>query len=96
MMKRLLLLACATSLMLAGGAHAQIVTINKIEYTVNDDGQTASVTGFNPYITTANVLATVNINGTDYPVTAIGDDAFLYCLSLQSVILPEGLQTIGR
>ena len=96
MMKRLLLLACAASLMLAGGLRAQTATINEIEYTVNEDGQSASVTDAGESITTADIPATVAIGGTSYPVTTIGSYAFFFCTSLQSITLPEGLQSIGE
>ena len=95
MMKRLLLLACAASLMLAGGAHAQTVTLDGITYTVNADGQTVSVTGADVSIAAAVVPATVNINGKDCPVTAIGSYAFAWHSALESIALPEGVETIG-
>ena len=95
MIKRTLLLACAAFLLLAGRAQAQSVTVEGIRYTMNADGRTAFVTGADENITTANVLATVNIEGMDYPVTAIGSRAFADCYGLQSVTFPEGLQTIG-
>ena len=66
-----------------------------IIYTVDAETQTAIVTDADANITTANVLATVEYEGTEYPVTAIGGSAFSVCSALQSVILPEGLQTIG-
>ena len=81
--------------MLAGSTQAQSVTIEGIEYTVDMYVKTAVVTNAEQNIKTANVLATVNIDGTDYAVTAIGEQAFYWCQSLQSVTLPEGLQTIG-
>ena len=81
--------------MLAGGLRAQTVTINKIEYTVNDDGLSASVTDADENITTADIPATVNIDGTEYPVTAIDNEAFGNCTALQSITLPQGLQSIG-
>ena len=81
--------------MLAGSAQAQSVTIEGIEYTVDSDGQTAAVTNAEQNIKTANVLATVNIDGMDYAVTAIGEQAFYDCDALQSVTLPQGLQSIG-
>ena len=95
MIKRTLLLACAAFLLLAGSAQAQTATIDGITYTANDDGQTATVTYANN-ITTANILATVTINDKDYTVTAIGESAFYSCAALlQSITLPEGLQSIG-
>ena len=95
MMKRLLLLACAALLLLAGGLRAQTVTLDGITYTVNADGQTVSVTGADVSIAAAVVPATVNINGKDCPVTAIGSTVFSGCTSLASIALPEGLQSIG-
>ena len=95
MMKQALLPACAALLLLAGSAQAQSVTIEGIEYTVDSDGQTAAVTNAEQDIKTANVLATVDIDGMDYAVTAIGEQAFYDCDALQSITLPEGVQTIG-
>lgn len=42
-----------------------------------------------------NVPASVTIDGTEYPVTAIGNSAFANCRNLTSVTLPEGLVEIG-
>ena len=81
--------------MLAGSAQAQSVTLDGITYTVDADGQTAAVAYAGRDITEAHIPATVNIDGTGYPVTAIGDNAFYRCDALQSIILPEGLQSIG-
>ena len=96
MMKQTLLPACAAFLLLAGSAQAQTATIEGIEYTVDMYVKTAVVTNAEHNIKTANVLATVNIDGTDYAVTAIGDNAFRLCYALQSVTLHEGVQTIGE
>ena len=95
MMKQTLLPACAALLLLAGSAQAQSVTIEGIEYTVDMYVKTAVVTNAEQNIKTANVLATVDMDGTVYPVTAIDEDAFNWCQSLQSITLPEGVQTIG-
>ena len=95
MMKRILLLSCLALLAVAGRVQAQTATIDGITYTANDDGQTAAVTYAGRDITEATIPATVNIDGTDYPVTAIGDNAFNSCLDLQIVTLPKGLQSIG-
>ena len=88
--------------MLAGSAQAKTATIGGIEYTVRTVRQ-AAVTDANENITTADIPATVNINGTDYPVTAIGERAFYTSPSfpqpphrLQSITLPESLQSIGE
>ena len=95
MMKRLFLLSCLALLAIAGRVQAQAVTIDGIEYTVDADGQTAAVTAADESITEAYVPAAVSIGGADYAVTAIGDQAFYGCTSLQSIALPESLRRIG-
>ena len=95
MMKRILLLSCLALLAVAGRMQAQCVTVDGIEYTVDTDGQTATVTGYTGIPVDVVIPATVTIDGTDYAVTSIGFDAFYNCDALQSVVLPEGLRTIG-
>ena len=94
-MKRILLLSCLALLAVAGRMQAQCVTVDGIEYTVDTDGQTATVTNAGYNITEAHVPAIVNINGMDYPVTAIGDYAFAWHSALESIALSEGMETIG-
>ena len=95
MIKRTLSLACAAFLLLAGSAQAQTATIGGIEYTVNADGQTASVTGYTGEPVDVAIPATVEYDGETYTITSIGEGAFYECRILQSITLPEGLQTIG-
>ena len=45
---------------------------------------------------TLNIPATVPINGTEYSVTIIGNNAFEYCSSLQSVTIPNSVTSIGK
>ena len=96
MRKRILLLSCLALLAAAGRTQAQSVNINDIEYTVNDDGQTASVTGYTGEPVDVALPATVDIEGTDYAVTRIAYRAFSGCTTLQNVTLPEGLQSINQ
>ena len=44
---------------------------------------------------TLNIPATVTINGKEYSVTSIGNDAFSYCSDLQSVTIPNSVTSIG-
>ena len=45
---------------------------------------------------TLNIPATVTINGKEYSVTSIGDNAFNDCRSLQSVTIPNSVTSIGN
>ena len=94
MMKQTLLPACAAFLLLAGGAQAQTVTVDGIVYSITDYAtRTAQAVGYEGAPVDVAIPATVEINGADYAVTSVG--GFSYCASLQSITLPEGLQSIG-
>lgn len=89
-------MACAAVLALAGRAQSLSATVEGITYTVEDGAQTATVAKAYVGLTTANILGTVEIEGTGYPVAAIGNGAFMDCMSLESVTLPQGLRDIGE
>ena len=46
--------------------------------------------------TTATIPTTVVIDGEEYPVTAIGENAFASCSNLTSIIIPNSITSIGR
>lgn len=46
-------------------------------------------------VTSIEIPSTVRINGTNYTVTGIGQDAFRGCNKLQSVTIPNTIKTIG-
>lgn len=81
------------------------VTVDGIKYTLDDEGKTATVTyptegepgSSNPNTYTGDIVipATINVEGTDYNVTAIGKKAFRSS-TITSISLPEGLLTIGK
>ena len=48
------------------------------------------------YTDTVVIPSTVTYKGIIYNVTKIGNDAFNNCLSLESVTIPEGVETIGN
>ena len=74
-------------------------TVGDLNYQVNPDGVSVTVTGHvNGYNATGalNIPASVNHEGTDYAVTTIGDAAFLYCFYLTSLTIPNSVTTIGN
>lgn len=79
------------------------VMVDGIKYTL--DGNTATVTYPNEsrpsssdpstYTGDITIPASINVEGTDYNVTTIGERAF-YAANITSINLPEGLVTIGK
>lgn len=48
------------------------------------------------YVGNVNIPKSVVYEGNTYPVTSIGEYAFLYCGKLSSVTIPDGVTSIGR
>lgn len=86
-----------TSVLFADGT-----LIGELYYNLNTSKKTATVTyqtkdGDNyADLTTVNIPATVTYNGDTYNVTAVGQDAFMDCINLTSVTLPDGITSISR
>ena len=64
-----------------------------LDYTVNEDGKTCSVSGLGSCTDTDIVIPKKNPDG--YRVTAIGDAAFLGCSNLTSITIPDSVTSIG-
>ena len=75
-------------------AHAQNFTFNGLNYTVTSP-TTAKVANQNG-LTTGNVSipTQVNLNGSSYVVTGIGNSAFRFCYNLTSVSIPNSVTVI--
>ena len=77
---------------------AQTFTAGDLNYQVNPDGVSVTVTGHALSYENAsgplNIPESVNYQGTDYAVTNIGNAAFLYYFYLTSLTLPNSLTTI--
>lgn len=92
-MKQYLLFGLMATLMGTSSAIAETFTVDGVNYEI-EDGKV--YVGYNtdfegdlvvpPYVT---------YEGTDYPVTAIGDWAFNYCQGITSVTFPETIEKIG-
>ena len=101
-MKKLLTF-CSLVLMVTTLSAQSSVTVDGIKY--NIDGNKATVTypneskpsSSNPSTYTGDIVIppSINVDGTDYDVTAIGERAF-YCANISSISLSEGLTTIGK
>ena len=64
-----------------------------LQYTLNRDGQSYSVTGIGTCIDTELLIPCVY---NDLPVTSIGAKAFASCTSLTSIVIPDTITSIGK
>ena len=89
------LLLCAAGLT---NALAQTFTVGDLNYSINDDGASVTLTGHVDGISGQLVIPeSVELYGTTYPVTAIGNNAFEYCYNLTGdLVIPNSVITIGE
>ena len=75
---------------------AQTFIDRNLNYSVNDDGVSVTVTGFVVYNQDLIIPESVNYEGQDYPVTAIGNRAFWdYWWDQDSLVIPNTVTHIG-
>ena len=72
-----------------------ITTEENLTYTVNDDGQTVTLTDGSSATGSITIPAAVEQDGTSYPVTSVVDFAFQYCGALESVTFSGDVGSIG-
>ena len=70
------------------------VMIDNLRYCIKDGVATVVEQASN--IQTATIPAGITYKGTAYRITSIGDDAFAYCRSLTSVVIPDSVTSIGE
>lgn len=81
-------------------AMAQTFTQGNLNYSINSDGATVTVTGHVDGTSATGELVipeSVELYGTTYPVTVIGYEAFYNCSGLTgSLVIPNSVTTIGQ
>lgn len=94
------LLAIILSLCSALSTYAEIITIGKFNYALNEKEKTATVFFYDHYASdnipsVIVVPSTVTYNHKTYKVTSLSDNCFAGYEKLKSVTLPEGITSIG-
>ena len=67
-----------------------------LTYTVNDDGQTVTLTDGSNATGSITIPAAVEQDGISYPVTSVGGNAFRRCFALESVTFSGNVGSIGN
>lgn len=86
-----------TCLFMTSGSNPTEFTVGDLNYRVNDDQVSVTVTGHVDGYNAQGALvipASVSYQGHDYAVTVIGNTAFMYCFYLTSLTLPNSVTTI--
>ena len=86
-----------TCLFMTYGSNPTEFTVGDLNYRVNDDQVSVTVTGhvdgYNAQ-GALNIPASVSYEGHNYAVTVIGNTAFMYCFYLTSLAIPNSVTTI--
>ena len=95
--RKYLLLASGILAIVAGALIHDVLIIKQakegLEFALNDDGFSYSVTGIGAY-TDTNLIIPSRHQG--FSVTSIGNNAFSSCGKLTSVVIPESVKNIGN
>lgn len=78
-------------------ATAQSFTVGNLNYSINEDGVSVTVTGFADNVDDTGELIIPDVItkwGNTYPVTAIGEEAFYYRRGITSVIIGNNVTRI--
>lgn len=87
----------ALLLTLSGVAYAQSVTGTTSDGLIySTSNSQITITGYAGPGGFVNMSGTINVSGTDLPVTSIGNNAFASCTGLTGVTIPGGVISIGN
>ena len=99
-MKSILLLATILVVTASNAfAQASYETIDSIRYLIDSDAKTATVVASSGSKYSGDVVVPEKVkasDGAEYPVTALGENAFKECTKLASVTIPSSVTTLGK
>ena len=75
-----------------GNVAPNIQNDSLLKFAMNEDNQTVSVAGIGMHFENSVVIPSTYKG---YPVTGIEDQAFSYCYSLKSIVIPDSVTSIG-
>ena len=75
---------------------AQEITVDSLKYELNSTDHTATVSGYVEGIKHANIPNTVDYNGQEFIVTALGNSCSRLCSGLTSINISDGVTAIGK
>ena len=93
-MKKLFLLLTLLLCTSMDWAHATVVKVGGIYYSIDQSNKTAQVTS--TYKTgTLCIPESISVKGTIYVVTSLGQSCFYGCTGLTSIIIPNSVTSMG-
>ena len=106
-MKKVTLLFVFLLTSLAGFSENLDVTVGTLKYTIDTNAHTATVTGTTDesmmgwqskvyYAKSLVIPESITVDGTNYAVTAIGDNAFKECEGYRYLTIPGSVVSIGE
>ena len=79
-----------------GCVWGQEVKEKGITYSINENSEAVITAGDKNLGDTVAIPETIAFNGKDYPITAIGDDAFRGCTKIKTMLFNKSIRSIGR
>ena len=83
------------SVVFSASASAEVVKIDGIYYNLISKSTAEVTSGEEEYSGEVVIPSSITVEGKEYPVTSIGQDAFRECSGLTSVTIPNSVTSIG-